>query len=188
MEIYSCGGTTFIYFLHNICKFNPTCILFVVSRPTFRLKEMCDIQQESSTHLLSLSAAPPSMTVLTKMPSFSRPASAPTPIPMILIPRPSSSGSTKTPQISSVILCIFISVQRSSQSNPKWLLLTMSTILWNTTEYVNKFSINWKNKETSTSKTWNNFYKNVKNGGEMPFIHPCPVLIIQMLLVLHNRE
>lgn len=56
------------------------------------------------------------------------------------------------------------------------------------TEYVNMFSINWKNKETSTSKTWNNFYKNVKNGGEMPFIHPCPVLIIQMLLVLHNRE
>lgn len=94
----------------------------------------------------------------------------------------------KTPQISSVILCIFISVQRSSQSNPKWLLLTMSTILWNMTEYVNMFSINWKNKETSTSKTWNNFYKNVKNGGEMPSIHPCPVLIIQMLLVLHNRE
>lgn len=95
MEIYSCGGTAFIYFLHNICKFNPTCMLFVVSRPTFRLKKMCDIQQESSTHLLSLSAAPPSMTVLTKMPSFSRPASAPTPIPMILIPRPSSSGNTK---------------------------------------------------------------------------------------------
>lgn len=45
----------------------------------------------SASHLPSRSAAPPSMTVLTKMPSFSKPASAPTPIPMMLMPRPSSS-------------------------------------------------------------------------------------------------
>lgn len=49
-----------------------------------------------TTHLPSRSAAPPSMTVFTKMPSFSRPASAPTPIPMILIPRPSSSANTQS--------------------------------------------------------------------------------------------
>lgn len=42
-------------------------------------------------YLPSLSAAPPSVTVLTNIPSFSRPASAPTPIPMMLMPSPSSS-------------------------------------------------------------------------------------------------
>ena len=42
-------------------------------------------------YLPSLCAAPPSVTVLTKIPSFSRPISAPAPIPMILIPRPSLS-------------------------------------------------------------------------------------------------
>jgi len=41
------------------------------------------------SHLPSLWAAPPSVNVFMKMPSFSRPASAPTPIPMILRPRPS---------------------------------------------------------------------------------------------------
>lgn len=43
-------------------------------------------------YLPSLCAAPPSVTVFTKMPSFSRPMSAPAPIPMILMPRPSPSG------------------------------------------------------------------------------------------------
>jgi len=43
------------------------------------------------TYLVSLCAAPPSVTVLTKMPNFSRPMSAPAPIPMILMPRPSPS-------------------------------------------------------------------------------------------------
>lgn len=42
-------------------------------------------------YLPSRWAAPPSVTVLTKMPSFSRPMSAPAPIPIILIPKPSLS-------------------------------------------------------------------------------------------------
>lgn len=42
-------------------------------------------------YLPSLCAAPPSVTVFTKMPSFSRPMSAPAPIPMMLMPRPSPS-------------------------------------------------------------------------------------------------
>lgn len=42
-------------------------------------------------YLPSLCAAPPSVTVFTKMPSFSRPMSAPAPIPMMLMPRPSLS-------------------------------------------------------------------------------------------------
>ena len=44
------------------------------------------------TYRLSLCAAPPSVTVFTKMPSFSRPMSAPAPIPMMLMPKPSPSG------------------------------------------------------------------------------------------------
>lgn len=44
-----------------------------------------------AAYLPSLWAAPPSVTVLTKIPSFSRPMSAPAPMPMILIPRPSLS-------------------------------------------------------------------------------------------------
>ena len=43
------------------------------------------------SYLPSLKAAPPSVTVFTKMPSFSRPMSAPAPIPIILMPRPSPS-------------------------------------------------------------------------------------------------
>lgn len=46
----------------------------------------------TSAHLPSLWAAPPSVTVFTKMPSFSSPMSAPAPIPMILMPRPSPSA------------------------------------------------------------------------------------------------
>lgn len=42
-------------------------------------------------YLPSRWAAPPSVTVLTKMPSFSRPMSAPAPMPMMLMPRPSAS-------------------------------------------------------------------------------------------------
>lgn len=73
-------------------------ICFKVSPDSLIAESYClwDVQWECSSHLLSLSAAPPSMTVLTKIPSFSRPASAPTPIPMMLIPRPSSSGNTQT--------------------------------------------------------------------------------------------
>ena len=46
-------------------------------------------KSNASSHLPSRSAAPPGVRVLMKMPSFSRPASAPTPIPMMLSPRPS---------------------------------------------------------------------------------------------------
>lgn len=49
-------------------------------------------------YLPSLWAAPPSVTVFTKIPSFSRPISAPAPIPMILIPRPSLSEGHTTGQ------------------------------------------------------------------------------------------
>ena len=47
------------------------------------------------TYLPSLSAAPPSVRVLIKIPSFSNPASAPTPIPIMLNPRPSGPGKRK---------------------------------------------------------------------------------------------
>jgi len=43
----------------------------------------------------SLWAAPPSVSVLIKIPSFSKPASAPTPMPMILSPRPSLPVHTR---------------------------------------------------------------------------------------------
>lgn len=49
-----------------------------------------------SEYLPSLCAAPPSVTVFTKMPSFSRPMSAPAPIPMMLMPRPSLSERRTT--------------------------------------------------------------------------------------------
>lgn len=42
-----------------------------------------------TAHLPSFAAAPAGVIVLTKMPSFSIPASAPTPMPMILKPKPS---------------------------------------------------------------------------------------------------
>lgn len=47
-------------------------------------------------YLPSRWAAPPSVTVLTKMPSFSRPMSAPAPMPMMLIPSPSESAETES--------------------------------------------------------------------------------------------
>lgn len=47
-------------------------------------------------YLPSRWAAPPSVTVLTKIPSFSRPMSAPAPIPMMLIPSPSESVGTQS--------------------------------------------------------------------------------------------
>lgn len=49
-----------------------------------------------SPYLPSRWAAPPSVTVLTKMPSFSRPMSAPAPMPMMLIPSPSESAETES--------------------------------------------------------------------------------------------
>lgn len=51
------------------------------------------------THRPSFSAAPFSVIVFTKMPSFSKPWSAPTPIPMMLIPSPLSPGGRKIVQI-----------------------------------------------------------------------------------------
>ena len=50
---------------------------------------------EGGWYLPSRWAAPPSVTVLTKMPSFSRPMSAPAPMPMMLMPKPSESVRQK---------------------------------------------------------------------------------------------
>lgn len=47
------------------------------------------------SYLPSCCAAPPSVKVLMKMPSFSRPASAPTPMPMMLSPRPSEPAQKR---------------------------------------------------------------------------------------------
>lgn len=48
-------------------------------------------------YLPSRWAAPPSVTVLTKMPSFSKPMSAPAPMPMMLIPNPAASVGHRDP-------------------------------------------------------------------------------------------
>lgn len=48
-----------------------------------------------STYRPSRWAAPPSVMVFTNIPSFSKPWSAPTPIPMMLIPRPLSPGQRR---------------------------------------------------------------------------------------------
>jgi len=54
------------------------------------------VPRPGSPYLPSRWAAPPSVTVLTKMPSFSRPMSAPAPMPMMLIPSPRESAGMES--------------------------------------------------------------------------------------------
>lgn len=64
-----------------------------------RIKKKKKAGLDASTHRPSFSAAPLSVMVFTKIPSFSRPWSAPTPIPMMLMPRPLSPEWTENKRI-----------------------------------------------------------------------------------------
>ncbi|TRY64445.1 hypothetical protein DNTS_017133, partial [Danionella cerebrum] len=81
-----------IKYLNGIRKHGAHLLFFISGTFTSlnrdRQKERED---DHKTDLPSLWAAPPSVTVLTKIPNFSNPMSAPAPIPMMLIPNPSLS-------------------------------------------------------------------------------------------------
>lgn len=64
---------------------------FAMTAPRHRWR----VPHRPLSYLPSCCAAPPSVKVLMKMPSFSRPASAPTPMPMMLSPRPSEPAQKR---------------------------------------------------------------------------------------------
>jgi len=64
-------------------------------RKRYRIQHRRRAKSSEQTDRPSRWAAPPMVNVLMKMPSFSRPASAPTPIPIMLRPRPSLPAVTR---------------------------------------------------------------------------------------------